>query len=257
MKDENETTGCQFGIARAAEDKVEISSLPETIGESSTPTRTGLKEQDHDSISRCRFKGFENERFQQHDSLITEYVHEFNSNKQKFADCRTAQAKSIPDLDPCIVKSLMIQESGGRNGDKYRAAWKTDPARVNVLGAWNQWKQLVGLTKPTTQEAAEEDTTTPEALLKNNLIATIKYLVRKGFARTAQPAKNHIPTSVSSQFQGWQVALERYNGVPTMTENGKRYRENYAERIVKRATDKNLQHRIGLPKTIQRKKEKV
>ena len=51
------------------------------------------------------------------------------------------------------------------------------------------------------------------------------------FGTSGAPAK----TRPGKRFDGWYTALRRYNGRNSRTESGKRYKDAYAERIMKRA----------------------
>lgn len=167
------------------------------------------------------FKGFEDPRYQQYDELIIKYTEEFNSNRAAWADATPAQAETIHDLKPALVKSHMIEESGG-SGPKSKKAWAVDPAQVNVPGDWDPIKTQVGLRKPSRRN---------EGSAAQNVKAAIKYLVRKGFGTSGAPAK----TRPGKKFDGWYHALRRYNGRNARLESGKRYKDAYAERIIKRA----------------------
>ena len=173
------------------------------------------------------FKGFENDRYQQHDKLIEELVNDFNKHKKEYAGCTEEQANSIPDLDENILKSMMIQETGG--GDKRsRAAWNVDPLQVNVPGDFGEEKKCLGLKKPKKRN---------EGSLKGNLKAGIMYLVRKGFGRSGK-----APCDTAT-FDGWKDAIRRYNG-RTDLKNGKKYSEIYVEKIFKRAKNPKIHEKI-------------
>ena len=136
-----------------------------------------------------KFKGFENARYQQHDEVIDKYVADFNSNKAIYAGCSEEQVKEIPNLDENLLKSMMIQETGG--GDKRsRAAWEKDPLQVNVPGDFGPEKLCLGLKKPKKRN---------EGTLEGNLKAAIMYLVRKGFGRSGK-----APCETST-FDGWKM----------------------------------------------------
>lgn len=133
-----------------------------------------------------------------------------------------------------MVKSWVIQETGG-NDARSLAAWKIDPAQVNVPGDWSSYKQSTGLTAPTKRN---------EGTVDQNLKAAIIWLARKGFGKSGQPPQNRQGAS----FDGWQKALERYNGRSVKTTNGKAYSVNYAQQIINRANKPTKQHFIQLPK---------
>ena len=167
------------------------------------------------------FRGYEDSRYQQHDALILKYVGEFNERRGEWASATPGQTAQIHDLSPSLVKSQMIEESGGWDS-KSVAAWKVDPQQVNVPGDWNDYKAALGLSKPTRRN---------EGTREQNVKAAIMYLVRKGFGASGQPAANRP----SGTFDGWHMALERYNGRNDETSDGRLYRNAYADRIVRRA----------------------
>lgn len=141
---------------------------------------------------------------------------------------------SLPDLTEELVKSWIIQETGG-NDTRSLAAWKVDPAQVNVPGDWSGFKQSAGLTAPIKRN---------EGTIDQNLKAAIIWLARKGFGKSGQPPQNRQGAS----FDGWQKALEHYNGRTVITANGKAYSVNYAQRIIDRANNPGTQYFIQLPK---------
>jgi len=180
------------------------------------------------------FQGFAGSRYQQHDQLIARLVKEFNGNKQTFIGASDAQVTSLSDLTEGLVKSWIIQETGG-NDARSLAAWKVDPAQVNVPGDWSGFKQSAGLTAPTKRN---------EGTVDQNLKAAIIWLARKGFGKSGQPPQNRQNAS----FDGWQKAFERYNGRTVKTTNGKAYSVNYAQQIIDRANNPTKQYFIQLPK---------
>ncbi len=174
------------------------------------------------------FFGFEDERFQMHDTLILELVIDFNSNKMVYADCTAAQLGSIPDISSNLLKSLIIQESGGSP-----AAWERDPAQVNVPGDWNPYKEHVGLKEPVRRNEGEPH---------SNLKAAVKFLVRKGFGASAQPAR----LRPEGFFDSWEIALHRYNGRSDKTHDGKLYKHVYATKILRRASQPHIHEPIEI-----------
>ena len=167
------------------------------------------------------FRGYEDSRYQQHDALILKYVGDFNAKRGEWAGATPGQAAQIHDLSPALVKSQMIEESGGWDA-KSLAAWKVDPQQVNVPGDWDEGKSELGLSKPTRRN---------EGTREQNVKAAIMYLARKGFGASGRPAENRP----SGTFDGWHMALERYNGRNDETVDGRLYRDAYADRIVRRA----------------------
>ncbi len=169
------------------------------------------------------FRGFEDARYQRHDALIVKLTAEFNANKALGCGGTAAQAEKIPDLTPALVKSQMIEESGG-NGARSKAAWAVDPLQVNVPGDWGDEKKLVGLKKPRARN---------EGTAEANIRAAIRYLSRKGFSSSARPAAERP----SGFFDGWYNALRRYNGRRDRTETDRYYSDEYANKIRRRANN--------------------
>ena len=172
------------------------------------------------------FRGFEDPRYQLHDGLVVHLVEEFNADKAKACGGTAEQAAKIADLTPAIVKAHMIEESGG-NGPRSKAAWAVDPLQVNVPGDWGDEKTLVGLSKPAKRN---------EGTAEDNVRAAIKYLSRKGFSASAKPAS----LRPNGFFDGWLKALQRYNGRRDRTDTDRYYSDEYADKIVRRATNPDL-----------------
>jgi len=172
------------------------------------------------------FRGFEDARYQRHDALIQRLVDEFNANKALWCGGTAAQAAKIRDLSPALVKALMIEETGG-NGPTSLAAWKVDPMQVNVPGDWGAEKLKVGLSKPSRRN---------EGSAERNIRAAIKYLSRKGFGASAQPAA----VRPAGYFDGWATALKRYNGRRDRTATDRYYSDEYSAKIIKRAENPSM-----------------
>ena len=169
------------------------------------------------------FRGFEDDRYQEHDALIVRCVDEFNRNRTDWAGATAAQGKKIPALTSALVKSHMIEETGGRD-TRSLAAWDVDPQQVNVPGDWSDAKSSLGLTKPSKRN---------EGTAEQNIRAAIRFLTRKGFGVSGQPASKRP----NGTFDDWQTALKRYNGRSDEMVDGKSYSETYAEHILARAKD--------------------
>ena len=167
------------------------------------------------------FKGFEGARYQKHDAIIAKCVKEFNRHRGAWADANRNQAKTIPDITSELIKSHMIQETGGADS-RSQAAWNGDPLQINVPGDWGEEKKLLGLTKPRQRN---------EGGAERNIRAAIKYLVRKGFSKSGKPVR----VVDEQQFWDWATALERYNSRSVKTASGKKYCVAYADLIIKRA----------------------
>lgn len=172
------------------------------------------------------FKGFEDPRYQQHDALIAKVVAEFNADKAGWCGGTASQAARIPDLSAALVKAHMIEESGG-GGATSHAAWVCDPLQVNVPGDWGTEKEKVGLSRPTRRN---------EGTLEQNVRAAVKYLSRKGFGTSGAPAG----ARPAGYFDGWRDALRRYNGRRDRTETDRYYSEEYADKIVLRASSPDV-----------------
>jgi hypothetical protein len=65
-------------------------------------------------------------------------------------------------------------------------------------------------------------------------------MARKGFGKSGQAPKP------ASTFDGWQVALQRYNGRTDGCANGKMYSQNYADSIWVRAQDPKVARPIQI-----------
>ena len=172
------------------------------------------------------FYGFEDDRYQRHDALILKLVNEFNADKATGCGGTAGQAEKIEDITPALVKSHMIEETGG-NGPASRAAWAVDPLQVNVPGDWGDEKRDVGLSKPSKRNEG-----TPE----RNIRAAIRYLSRKGFGVSGKAASSRP----EGYFDGWSTALQRYNGRRDRTATDRYYSDEYAAKILKRAQNPSL-----------------
>ena len=172
------------------------------------------------------FRGFEDARYQAHDDLIVRMTADFNAHKAEWCGGTDAQAKKVADITPAMVKSHMIEESGG-NGTRSLAAWAADPLQVNVPGDWSEEKTLLGLKKPAKRNEGD---------LSDNVRAAIMYLSRKGFGQSGRPAKDRP----AGFFDGWGDALRRYNGRRDRTDTDRYYSDEYAEKILRRAEDPDL-----------------
>ena len=178
------------------------------------------------------FTGYTTPRYQIHDVLISKLVTDFNQNKSIYIGVEVT--KNIPDLTESLVKSWIIQESGG-NDPRSRQAWIVDPAQVNVPGDWSVYKQSIGLESPIKRN---------EGKVEQNLKAAIMWLARKGFGKSGQPVSNRS----AATFDGWKVAFQRYNGRTVITNNGKSYNTNYSDRIIERSSQPAKHVPIELPK---------
>lgn len=169
------------------------------------------------------FRGFEDDRYQAHDTLILKLTADFNAHKAAWIGGTAAQAAKTVSLTPAMVKAHMIEESGG-NGPASLAAWRVDPLQVNVPGDWDAAKTDLGLRKPTRRN---------EGTLDANVRAAIMFLARKGFGKSGKAARLR-PTGF---FDGWPDALRRYNARRDRTADGRYYSDAYASKILSRAKD--------------------
>lgn len=184
------------------------------------------------------FKGFEADRYQQHDKIIAKCVREFNRHRGAWADANRDQARTIPNFTEELVKAHMIQETGG--GDRRSlAAWNGDPLQVNVPGDWGDEKQLLGLKKPKRRN---------EGSVEENIRTAIKYLVRKGFSKSGKPVR----LLDEKKFWDWATALENYNARAVRTASGKKYCVEYADRIIRRAEEHD--RHVGIEIKLSRKR---
>lgn len=171
------------------------------------------------------FRGFEDARYQQHDALIVRLTKEFNAHKADWIGGTTNQSAKIANLSPALVKAQMIEETGG-NGPMSRAAWPVDPQQVNVPGDWTDYKADLGLVKPAKRN---------EGTAEGNVRAAIKFLARKGFGKSGQPTRNRP----EGFFDGWSVALQRYNARRDRTFDNRAYSDAYSDKIRQRANNPN------------------
>lgn len=167
------------------------------------------------------FAGFEDARYQSHDALILKLVDEFNANPTKALGAAEDALLDLPELDPALIKAMMIEETGG-NGPRSVRAWKKDPLQVNVPGDWSNAKKEIGLRRPAARN---------EGTIEQNLRAGIAFLARKGYGVSG----TGLEQRPKAYFDSWRVALQRYNGRTSDRMEGVSYAEAYARRILRRA----------------------
>jgi RHS repeat-associated protein len=107
----------------------------------------------------------------------------------------------VPDLDPNVVKSIILKESlyGYANGKNA----SVDVMQVNVTGDWTEKKKEIGLTKGRTASA------------KLSISAGIVWLYWKGITITTINDANNKVTGYKATWIGgydWKVAVKKYNG---------------------------------------------
>jgi hypothetical protein len=181
------------------------------------------------------FEGYTHPRYSLHDVAILEATRLINNDMAHFVGATEHQAAEIPYLDPRLVKSQMIQETGG--GDRQsRDAWAADPLQANVPGQdWTDRKIPLGLCKPICRN---------EGFAEINIRAGIIFMIRKGFGRAGQAPANRP----AGFFDGYAKALERYNGRSLLVASGLKYREEYSQRIIQRAKQRHRHVPIEIKK---------
>ncbi|MCB9674559.1 MAG: hypothetical protein H6737_05540 [Alphaproteobacteria bacterium] len=214
-----------LGVARQPDAAIDSNAArAESIKRSGPEKQGGFLESAAKDLTPT-FAGLEDDRHQQHDAKIEALVQQFNADKAKFVGATADQAKGIPDMDPALMKSWLIQETGGAD-KRSKAAWAKDPGQVNVPGDWGAPKAdaEMGLKKPKKRNEGNLDT---------NMKAALVWLTRKGFSRSGK-----APSELEGgqAFGGWKTALENYNGRADKV-NGKKYKQAYAEKIMNRAAN--------------------
>ena len=159
-------------------------------------------------------------------------VAEFNAHPELWAGAEEHQTEGVK-LEPALVKAHMIEETGGCDPIS-RAAWAIDPLQVNVPGDWNHYKAYLGIKKPRHRN---------EGSLEKNVRAGIKFLSRKGFGKSGQPVGNRL----DAVFDGWPIALQRYNGRMVKTADGRIYCEVYSSKIEKRKSKPSIYVPVEIP----------
>lgn len=83
------------------------------------------------------FRGYEDARYQLNDGLVARVVGEFNTHRGEWAAATPEQARGIGELHPALVKSLMLEEYGGRapeDGDDFEGEARAAVERLVRLG---------------------------------------------------------------------------------------------------------------------------
>jgi RHS repeat-associated protein len=144
-------------------------------------------------------------RYQKLDYQIAASTHLFNEAKndgtlklvtEGNASIPTSALSDIPDLDPTLVKAVAMQESAIGSGGV------NDVMQVNVSGDWNEFKSQYGLSKG----GATNSTL--------SINAGIRVLATKGFKGGVD--YNSTTGARTFEFQGWDKAVESYNGGGTL-----------------------------------------
>lgn len=155
------------------------------------------------------FVGYEDDRYQSNDFFIRRSTFKVNHNPKKLIGLTDEQVKewraAHPDgIDPSMIKSLMITETGGLDAQS-KAAFAADPLQVNVSSDdWSDYKADLGLTKPTARNEGD---------LENNILAAIRWLMRKGYGRSGVAPKDAVrPQGRPATYDGFNQAVLRYHG---------------------------------------------
>ena len=151
-------------------------------------------------------EGFSNAIYQKYDYLIAAETSYFNQNKNLGKTYRHTNGefvnsvKNIPDLDPTLVKSIIMEETrmGTIAGHGLNDATK-DIMQANVWYSknsndWNQSKEQFGLKM---RQGA-----TPYL----SVHAGIGILYQKGLKSSV------INNKKTTIFKGWRIAVKKYNG---------------------------------------------
>ena len=140
-------------------------------------------------------------RYQKLDYQIAASTHLFNEAKNDGtlqlvtdgnASIPTSALSDIPNLDPTLVKAVAMQESAIGSGGV------DDVMQVNVSGDWNEFKSQYGLSNG----GATNSTL--------SINAGIRVLATKGFKGGID--YNSTTGVRTFEFQGWDKAVESYNG---------------------------------------------
>ena len=182
------------------------------------------------------FQGFTGPRHHQHNAIIRKLVREFNANKCIFVNSSLAQAAKIPDLSESLVRSWLIEISGGNDAIS-REAWNVDPAQVNLPIEWSVYKQSTGLKLAHKRN---------EGTLEQNLRAAFIWLTRKGLGDSGQPATSRQ----RAIFDGWEVAIQRYHTRKWATKKEKTESEYHAQHIINRVVSPTKYFPIKYSKSI-------
>jgi RHS repeat-associated protein len=160
--------------------------MPNIVQESSGESTTSSAYQKNDYQIAASTEIFNEQKTNGSLNLVTD------GNKAIPADA----VKSIPNLDPTLVKAVATQES--KTGTDASMNGNKDIMQVNNKGDWASYKSNYGLSKGVV----------PDVQMSVN--AGIKDLATKGFKGgiTVDPNTG----AVSFSFKGWNSAVKNYNG---------------------------------------------
>ncbi len=159
-----------------------------------------LDEVSHDLMV---FPGFDQAWHQGNDAMIANVVNDFNARK--------GWSREDPHwLDPNLVKAWAMQESGG-DPDVFQSG---DMMQVNNGGDWAREKAQFGLKKG---EAVDPEKSLRTALEWAYYKGEVTRAVGAGGVDEAHDwhateRGSEAVNGYESQFQGWDTALENYNG---------------------------------------------
>lgn len=160
------------------------------------------------------FKGFEADRYQAHDPYFMSVAIDFYFNRSSYS----GGGDNLPErmLDPNILKSMALTETGG-TAINSRGQWWTNPLSSDNLGDEAGYKQYLS----------------PGGDLAANIKRATEILTRKGYGTSGNPMRMRP----SGTFDGWHVAVERYNGnyrEKYRKADGRHHAEHYVEKVMKR-----------------------
>jgi len=159
-----------------------------------------------------KFQNFESDEYQAHDARFMNTAVDFFRNTDSYTG---GQAAGMPGskLEPDMLKSMALTESGGTAGDP-KGQWWTDPMTINGSDP--------GKYKPDLSPAGDASA---------NIKRATEYLTRKGFGDSGQPIRNRP----AGTFDGWKTALEKYNMNKSIKSDGRYHYQHYPEKILERA----------------------
>jgi RHS repeat-associated protein len=149
-------------------------------------------------------KGYEDPIYQQHDYQIAASTFLFNkrlannpSSLPTYSKNHKLKANAIMpnELDPTLVKAMMIEESKGGTFLGVFKTGKKDPMQVNNPKDWTEDKVMVGLKKDQVMDP------------KASIDAAINWLYLKGMKSTKNGEMEW-----GNQDRTWFDAVEKYNG---------------------------------------------
>ena len=191
-------------VHRVKNDQVHKAHIQTTSSASERDLSIGWTEVPMPNIIQTRSASGENVSgsvYQENDYLIAARTGYFNQSKNNGTlnlyteggnQIPQDVVKSMPDLDPTLVKAITIQEShAGTTGI-------SDVMQSNVKGDWANFKTNYSLEKGRTPSVT------------NSLYSGIRILGTKGFKGGVSYDKKSGQSTYT--FQGWDCATKSYNG---------------------------------------------